>query len=212
MTDTNASAAMTNEGASQSTAATEPANTTTETAQPASVTDTKDGEATTTTPVEPDAKAEDKPAGAPEKYEFKLPDGFQKTELLSELEVVAKDANLPQEQAQKFVDLGMKMQQEFISKQQEAVKKLNEDWIASTKSDKEIGGDKLEQNMAVAKKGLEAVATPELKDLLVQTGLGNHPEIIKAFFKVGQKIRDDQHVTANSPGVKESAAKVLYPS
>jgi hypothetical protein len=41
----------------------------------------------------------------------------------------------------------------------------------------------------IAKLGLNAAGTPELKELLIQTGLSDHPEIIRAFYKAGTKIK-----------------------
>lgn len=198
MTDTLITdAAPTSEGTQTQTATTQPvADVTT---QQTAVTDTA---------LTGDVKTEDSvaPLGAPEKYEFTLPEGFAKGELMGELESVAKELNLPQAEAQKLVDLGIKQRSEFVKQQQDSVATMQEAWITSTKADKEFGGDKLDQNMAVAKKALDAFGTPELRTLLIESGLGNHPEIIRAFYRAGQKISDDTHVSAGTGVTAKSAS------
>ncbi|MEI6907818.1 peptidase, partial [Klebsiella pneumoniae] len=51
--------------------------------------------------------------------------------------------------------------------------------------------------------------TPELKEYLNGTGLGNHPELVKAFIKVGKAMSEDGMVTGKEGG-QRSAAEVLY--
>jgi hypothetical protein len=203
-------AATTNEGSTNQEAATETTSPNTEVKTEAGTKGTEQESSKTDEATDEQVT----PKGAPEKYEFTVPEGFQKDGILTELESVAKEANLPQDQAQKFVDLGVKMQREMVAKQQESIKTLHESWTNLSKTDKEFGGDKLESNMAIAKKGFEAIATPELKELLNVTGLGNHPEIIRAFYKTGLKISNDTHVNAGSGNetTKKSAASALYPN
>jgi hypothetical protein len=86
------------------------------------------------------------------------------------------------------------------------------DWANASKSDKEIGGEQLSQNLAVAKKALDAFGTPELRTLLNESGLGNHPEIIRAFYRAGKQISEDSFVPGSTrPGANSrSAAQALY--
>jgi hypothetical protein len=65
----------------------------------------------------------------------------------------------------------------------------------------------------VARKALESFGSPALKELLNNTGLGNHPEVIKAFHKVGKLISEDKMVkgTPATPG-SDDIAKKLFPS
>ena len=81
-------------------------------------------------------------------------------------------------------------------------------------ADKEFGGDKLNENLALASKAMDAFATPELKQVLDQTGLGNHPELIRAFVRVGRQISEDRLVPGGSMPVGDSRtiAERLYPN
>jgi len=162
-----------------------------------------------------DAKDGDKPAGAPEKYEFKAPEGttFDPV-LLGEFESVARDLNMTNEAAQKLVEtMGPKVTAQVVAAQQAQFQQMNNGWIEATKTDKEFGGDKLTENLAVAKKALDATATPELRTLLNETGLGNHPEVIRHFLKIGKALSEDGFVPGGTaPNSGKSAAAVLYPN
>lgn len=167
----------------------------------------------------------DKPAGAPDKYEFKAPDGvtFDDT-VMTEFSTVAKELGLPQDAAQKVIDklapvIAKRNAEAAVSAMQTAAA----DWAKATQTDKDIGGEKLNENLAVAKKGLDRFGTPELRKLLgaydaktnpMGTGLGNHPEIIRAFLKAGRAISEDKFVPGGTQPSKgeRNAAKALYPN
>lgn len=159
--------------------------------------------------------AEVKPAEVA--YEFKLPDGVKlQGEALDELKATAKELGLTQEQAQKVADLGAKQAQAFTTQLMEYQRTQTAEWANATKADKEIGGDKLDENLGVAKKALDTYATPELKKLLNDSGLGNHPEVIRTFFKVGKAISEDGKIVTGSAGEKSRdatpIANRLYPN
>lgn len=173
------------------------------------------GEPTTTeTPVttttEPTTTAPEATAPAvPESYEFAMPEGVQLDKTAAdEFSAIAKELKLDQATAQKVADVGAKMAQ----RQTEAHTKLVESWTEAVKTDKEIGGDKLAENLGVARKALEAFGTPELKDVLNATGFGNHPEVIKAFYKIGKAISEDRFVTGSAKGAETDIAKRMFPS
>lgn len=142
-----------------------------------------------------DANAQgDKPTAPviPEKYEFKLPEGVKlEGAPLEELSGLAKELGLTQEQAQKVADLGAKQAQAMASQFSDQHKATVDEWATQTKSDKEIGGDALESNLGVAKKALDEFGSPELKKLLNESGLGNHPEVVRFFVKAGKAISED---------------------
>jgi len=93
----------------------------------------------------------------------------------------------------------------------EALEQKVTDWTAGGKTDKEFGGDQYDENVAIAIKGLEAVAGDEVKTILSQTGLGSHPEVIRMFLKIGKVFGDPSIITSHG-GVAErkDAADILY--
>jgi hypothetical protein len=146
--------------------------------------------------------------GAPEKYEFKAPEGtaYDST-LLSAFEAGAKDANLPQLAAQKLLD---SMAPKIAERQIEQVTAIRKEWLDASQADKEFGGDNLQVNLGTAKKALDTFGSPELNKLLVSTGLGNHPEMIRLLYKAGKALSEDTFVAGTAPASKASATAVLY--
>ena len=154
-------------------------------------------------------KADDKGATVPEKYDFSMPEGVDlDTAAADEFSAIAKDLKLTQEQAQKVADVGAKMAQ----RQQEQHQATVQQWVESVKTDKEIGGDKLEENLSVARKAMDTYGTPELKDVLNATGLGNHPAFVKLFYKVGKTLSDDSVVRGGNTAATSDPAKKMFPS
>ncbi|MCO6013066.1 peptidase [Enterobacter hormaechei subsp. xiangfangensis] len=153
---------------------------------------------------------EQKQEGAPEKYEFTAGEGVElDADALKDFEPVARDLNLTNEQAQKLVDAYPKILAGVQQRQAEAWQKQTEGWAETVKADKEIGGDKLTANLSAAQRALDQFGTPELKEYLNATGLGNHPDLVKAFVKIGKAMSEDGMVTGKESG-QRSAAEVLY--
>ncbi|HDT6005469.1 TPA: peptidase [Klebsiella oxytoca] len=158
----------------------------------------------------PGEKDEQKPEGAPEKYDFQAGEGVElDAEALKDFEPVARELNLTNEQAQKLVDAYPKILAGVQQRQTEAWQAQTEQWAADVKADKEVGGDKLTANLSAAQRALDQFGTPELREYLDGTGLGNHPELVKAFIKVGKAMSEDGVITGKESG-QRSAAEVLY--
>ena len=147
--------------------------------------------------------------GAPEQYEFQAPEGQAfDAAVLEAYSDVAKELNLSQEDAQKLLD---KVAPVMQARQQEQIAQVQEDWANATRADKELGGDKLDASLSVAKKALDAFATPELKTLLNQSGLGNNPEVIRFMYRAGKAMSEDKIVTGRqTTGGDKSLAEKLY--
>jgi hypothetical protein len=163
--------------------------------------------------------------GAPEAYEFKPPEGNKfDDEVISTFSNVAKELDLSQGAAQKILDaIAPKVAERFVANQMAAIDKAITGWVDATKADKALGGEKLTENLAVAEKALAAFGTPELRKLLGNydakanpngTGLGNHPEVIRAFFNAGKAISEDKFVPGGRQPTKgeTNAARALYPN
>lgn len=208
-------AANTNEGSASSQAAPAATEGTTPAAEGAATQHATEGQTQTDAPKgEGEGKTDGEqaaPAGAPEKYEFKAPEGqaFDNT-VVEQFSEVAKELNLPQDAAQKILD---KMAPAIQARQDEALQAVRTEWEATSKADKEFGGDKLAENLAVAKRAMDQFGTPELRELLNTTGLGNHPEIIRTFYRAGLAISEDGFVSGNgSKVVAETPAQRMYPN
>lgn len=158
----------------------------------------------------PDDGKDKKPEGAPEAYQFKAAEGVDlDTDALKDFEPVARELNLTNEQAQKLVDAYPKILAGVQQRQADAWQATTEQWAADVKADKEFGGDKLTGNLSAAQRALDQFGTPELKEYLNTTGLGNHPDLVKTFIKIGKAMSEDGMVSGKETG-QRSAAEVLY--
>ena len=198
MTDTTAATST------PSTDAGEPTTTDSTAAPAAGTTATAPTDATST----PDTKPTE--PVVPEAYELKMPEGVELDQAATtEFTAIAKELKLDQAAAQKLADIGAKMAQ----RQADAHAQLVETWTEQVKTDKEIGGDKLAENLGVARKAIDTFGSPELKALLNSTGLGNHPEVVKLAFKVGKAISEDGFVSGSPKGnTTNDPAKKLFPN
>ncbi len=155
-----------------------------------------------------EAKVETAPV-VPETYEFKMPEGMDLDQTAaSDFSVLAKELKLDQATAQKVADIGAAM----ATRQAEAHAAMVEGWVNSVKADKEIGGDKLTENLAIARKAFDQFGTPEVRAVLDSSGLGNHPDVVRMFIAIGKSIADDGFVKGSAPGSSESMADKMYPS
>lgn len=147
---------------------------------------------------------------APEKYEFKAPKGQSFDEgVIGAFSEVAKELKLSQDSAQKVLD---KMTPVFQARQQERFESIRATWAKETRADKELGGEKLQENLAVAQKAMDAFATPEFKTLLNESGFGNHPEVIRVFYRAGKAISEDRFVTGGAAGQPGDARRIYAAS
>ena len=146
-----------------------------------------------------EAPAEDKPT-APETYEFKAPEGRAfDPEVIAEYSKVAKELNLSQEAAQRVLDsVGPKL----AERQAAQIEAVRNGWADSSKADKEFGGEKLSENLGIAKRALDQFGTAELRDLLNESGLGNHPEVIRFMYRAGKAISEDKVITGAAATAK----------
>lgn len=181
-----------------------------------STTTKTDGGQTTTdqtqTQTQQDQKPEgEKPAtGAPEKYDIKPPEGVSMDETgMEAFAGFARDQGLTNEAAQAFLDkLGPVMTQRHADQ----IAAVQQQWHDASKNDKEFGGPKFAENLAVAQRALDKFGSPELTQFLVDSGLGKHPEIIRAFHKVGLAVSEDSLVTGQGSGApQKTMAQRMYP-
>ena len=160
---------------------------------------------------EPEGKPKD---GTPEALELKLPEGVQADEqLMTEFKALAQESGLKGPQAQKVVDLYVNA----LKKQAETSAQLAEKqilgWRDAVKSDEEMGGAAYEKNAALAKRGFEKFATPELKQILNATGLGDHPELVRFCMRIGKSMSEGSYSGGSAPVVgQEKQFPDLYPN
>ena len=162
-------------------------------------------------------KTEGAPADArviPTTYNLTLPkDSTLDEGYVHELADFAKSNKLTNGEAQSILEREHNLKATIIEGQQEELAEAMEEWNASAKSDSEIGGDNYDESTILAKRVVDQFGTPALKKALNDTGLGNHPELIRIMNRVGKHLKDDALVHANteSTGKSRSPEEVFYP-
>ena len=91
------------------------------------------------------------------------------------------------------------------------------EWLDAFNADADIGGGNREQTVHLAGKGLDALGYTEghpFRQLLTETGLGNHPDMIRAFRRLGEVVGEDGDFVRSGAGGSTQAPpeKRLYPN
>jgi hypothetical protein len=148
----------------------------------------------------------------PDKYDLKLPkDSPLSKESVERIALISKERKLSQEQAQALLETESNAVTSFTSLQQDEFKKQVGAWAEQAKSDKEIGGDGFVQNAELAKRVVDKFGSAELKKQLDDTGLGNHPELLRFCVRLGKSMKEDSLVLGGAKGEgKKSAAELFY--
>lgn len=150
----------------------------------------------------------------PETYEFKPPEGVSfNPEMTTKVSEFGKKHGLTQEAMNELVGFGGDISRVIAESNTSVLSKARDEWTTAAKSDKEFGGATFDANLAQANKVFETFGTPELKQLLVNSGLSNHPEMIRWAFRVSKEFSPDRFIPGgkNAAGAKDLASR-LYPN
>jgi hypothetical protein len=144
---------------------------------------------------------------------FELPDGVRidDAEMAAATELF-RESGLAQEQAQKFIDLAVSRERAAAERSFKAFVDLQNQWVSEIKADPDIGGQKLQASLAAAARAIDRLAVPGLKDALNLTGAGNHPDVIRAFVRIGQLLSEDRFAPGRppAPNARRSPADIIY--
>jgi hypothetical protein len=149
----------------------------------------------------------------PEAYaDFELDEGLQlDSAALEKVAPLFKEMGLSQENAQKLVTAYAEQVQAGEQGRQESFNQTIQGWADQVKNDSEIGGEKFDENIGIAKDAIVKFGTPELKEILETTGVGNHPEIVRFMVKVGRLTREDSLQGGDAPKSSKDRVSILYP-
>ena len=152
----------------------------------------------------------------PEKYEVKLPEGVElDTATLDLFSPIFKELGITNEGAQKLVDAYVPLIQSTVDKQrkesQNDFKTIVSGWHADTM--KELGPN-AKQDLAACGKVLNKFGSKELREMMQETGVGNHKELVKFMARIGKTISEDAVVDPkdNPVNLFGPDPKRMYPS
>lgn len=137
-----------------------------------------------------------KPEGAPEAYEFTVPEGQELHDSVREaFEGRARELNLTNEGAQSILDAVLPKMKDAADTR---LMQMREEWRESARNDEEIGGAAFDTNLRTAIKALDRFGSDEARTLLNESGLGDHPAFIRMFNRIGKAISEDSILTGGT--------------
>lgn len=84
-------------------------------------------------------------------------------------------------------------------------------WEEASRNDPDFGGEKLQENLAIANRALEAYDPQgEIRAMLAETGYGNHPDLIRFMLAIGRDLAPDRMVSAS--GASGLDARAQFPN
>lgn len=160
--------------------------------------------------------------GKPEAYDYKdvkLPENMKLDEAMTgKFNEYAAKLNLSQKGADSLMAMAVELTQQTQKNTVEALGKLQEakreEYRQLLNSDKEVGGAKLKESIAIANLAYDTFFKDEdLRVLIAEGGLNLHPKFIKALKTIGSQMKEDTIHSSNNPaGEKKSREEVMYPS
>lgn len=105
---------------------------------------------------------------------------------------------LPVESAQKWVELEEERLQQQAQEQAQTKRAQQQAWAQETKAQY---GNSWQEEVSRAVRAADIFGGPELRQLLEETGLGNHPAIVRTFAAVGKRIAEDVSIGGASGNV-----------
>lgn len=140
---------------------------------------------------------------SPDKYDFKMPDGTKVDEsLIKEFRTAAHTSGLQPRQAQGLLDWFNKAQEDrmagFSKTMTDGVDKLKSEW-----------GGKFDEKLGMASRAVKELGGDELISLLEETGLGNHPTLVKFFAKLGESTMESPLIVGDTGSGQDSKDAIL---
>ncbi len=100
----------------------------------------------------------------------------------------AAEVNLPAASLQKWLLLEESRLQAQARHQREEKQRTLEQWANQTQAQ---WGDKWQEEVSRAVRAADVFGGPELRQLLEETGLGNHPVMVRTFAGIGKRMSED---------------------
>jgi hypothetical protein len=147
--------------------------------------------------------------GAPEgDYEdFDIPEGFTLNEAVkTEFDEVSRELNLSDAGRKRLVELQAKL----YNDRAEAHATEVAEWGENIAKDKVLGGRDVEKKKGIARQAVAEFGDQELKELLENTGYGNHPSIVRFAYRAGLALGEGTVEPGKDSSGEEDAATILY--
>lgn len=169
----------------------------------------------TPTPTTPPATPE------PVAYALTLPkDSPLTSATVDRMTAHAKALGLSPEHAQKTLEAAHQEAVQYWADQEAKAENLRKvEWVEQTKADKELGGEHYQQtlmNVSAARQwGVNGgIMSADFDKFVFESGLGNHPEMIRFMNGVGRMVRGEIGLHVGTPPAppRKTMAERMYPN
>ena len=109
-------------------------------------------------------------------------------ETLAAMKQTACEVNLPLSALQKWISLEQTRLQTWVQHTEQAQCEQRQNWARQTQAQ---FGPHWQEEVSKAVRAADVFGGPELRQLLEETGLGNHPVIVRTFHTVAARISED---------------------
>lgn len=143
-----------------------------------------------------------------------VPEGLEIPDELGQsfLEIVNNSDLTAQERAQGLIDLQAQAAQAASERVSEQVQEARKQWVEDTKALPDIGGDKLDESLGQIGNLLKLHDTDdgEFRQILDDSGLGDHPAVVKFLHKIAVAHSEGSPVSGKPSGQPRSQADRIY--
>jgi hypothetical protein len=127
-----------------------------------------------------------------------VPEGMAITpEWQEKLTTYATARGLDHAAQQEIVDMGVQLHQQLL----ESITDAHNDRVASWEQEaRQEHGARFDAVVAAAQSAFARFGSPQLKELMVQYGIGNHPAMLNAFAQIASAVREPTDVPGGGTG------------
>lgn len=158
-------------------------------------------------------------SGPPEAYELALEGTELDAEAVAEAEPILRELGLSNEAANKLLPVAASLVSKAADRALQTIVEAGaaqrKTWLEEFKADPEIGGAKQAETEHLAAKGLDALGFAKghpFRAILTETGFGNHPDMIRAWRKIGEMVGEDGFVRNDAAQTQSDPLTALYPN
>jgi hypothetical protein len=120
-------------------------------------------------------------------YNFDLGDGEQSPDV-ADFKNVAHQLGLTNDQAKTMLGIYNQISENDLAEEQDQFDEMNIEYLQEIQKE---WGDEFSKNSELARRAFQNFASEELMEVMKETGLSNHPEVLKTFSRIGQVLSED---------------------
>ncbi len=151
--------------------------------------------------------------GNPDDYVFEFSDETKiDQELMSDFKKFAAQHNMSLDNAKQVAKFYENHVQTSSQNENKKLQELKKSYEQACINDEEFGGSQIHDNLRHAKAALARFDDGALTKILVDSGFGSHPEVVRFMYRVGKALAEKDMASGTSAKREPTTAELLYPS